>query len=163
MEIQRKIAGVLLLLLLLLLLLPVMLWLLLPLMCLWLRVVITQSNQVKAHTHTQRERERDAKQTLLSSSLYSRCCCCCCCCWLFGVMNPSQHNCQSDVRRLSFEREVRRTPNWIYPTTNETKLPYVWFPKPENYWKIAKSAITKAREVPKLRLSDFHKHTSDYL
>ena len=161
MGIKRKSVAVLLLLLLLLLLLPVMLWLLLPLMCLWLRVVITQSNQVKAHTHTQRERERDAKQTLLSSSLYSRCCCCCC--WLFGVMNPSQHNCQSDVRRLSFEREVRRTPNWIYPTTNETKLPYVWFPKPENYWKIAKSAITKAREVPKLRLSDFHKHTSDYL
>ena len=33
-------------------------------------------------------------------------------------------------------------------------LPHVWFPKYENYWKIAKPALTKAPEVSKLSLSN---------
>ena len=42
-------------------------------------------------------------------------------------------------------------------------IPYVWLPKPENYWKIAKTVLNKAPEVSKLRLSNFQNCTPDYL
>ena len=42
-------------------------------------------------------------------------------------------------------------------------VPYVRLPKYENYAKIAETALNKAPELSKLRLSNFHNCTSAYL